>query len=508
MLRNNIHPSSRSTERSFWFVLIFGALIRFSGLGHKQLWLDELIQAVRSSPSSLMGVLKSVADDRAQAPLDYIIQHYLANLLGQSEFALRFHAALFGTLTILVLYYLVRSVFDERVALITSILYAVYPLHHNYSQESRPYALFTLLTVCSYLLFWHLLSAGKAKTWFSYIVVTALLFYANYFGMFVVFSQFVFTGTLLVPRISESLPEIRKVGLAFVSRLLAAVTAAIALFIPWIVMGIRTNLVYSPLPEHFGFELFLRFLKELSDRSFPLSIVLIAFATLGILKLRSDKKLGHLSFLLCWFLLPLPFIFLLLYIEDYFFAIRQVLFATPALFILISLGILYLSEIAVKAKGTRGVVVARWAVACVGLMSIVQIGLHVPDRREDLKGAGQFLKRNVSAGDVVIAPGLGNVLSFYFPEIYAYLQLGDEGSRRNGGPYGEIHAHLQPVRSLDDLSVSLSPGKRIFVIKSRYMTTAEEQFLSKVPADDVSAHQTEFKGIQIIELEEPGKSYR
>jgi len=48
--------------------------------------------------------------------------------IGQSEFALRFHAALFGTLTILVLYYLVRSVFDERVALITSILYAVYPL--------------------------------------------------------------------------------------------------------------------------------------------------------------------------------------------------------------------------------------------------------------------------------------------------------------------------------------------------------------------------------------------
>src|SRR6266481_1261580 len=83
-LPNNIYPSSKSTPWSFWFVLIFGALIRFCGLGHKQLWLDELIQAVRSSPSSLMGVLKSVADDRAQAPLDYIIQHYLANLLGQS----------------------------------------------------------------------------------------------------------------------------------------------------------------------------------------------------------------------------------------------------------------------------------------------------------------------------------------------------------------------------------------------------------------------------------------
>jgi uncharacterized membrane protein len=508
MPRNNIHPSGGPRSRSFWLVLIFGALIRFSGLGHKQLWLDELIQAVRSSPSSFLGVLKSVADDRAQAPLDYVIQHYLARILGQSEFALRFHAALFGTLTILVLYHLVRSVFDERVALITSILYAVYPLHHTYSQESRPYALFTLLTVCSYLLFWHLLSGGKGNTWLTYVVVNTLLFYANYFGMFVIFSQLVLVCTLLAPRVSESLPEIRKVRLAFAFKLLAAVAVSIALFTPWIVMGIGTNLVYSPLPEHFGFKLFLRFVKELSDRSFPLSIVLIAFAILGVLKLRAEIRFGHLSFLLCWFLLPIPFIFLLLYIEDYFFAIRQVLFATPALFMLISLGILYLSEIAAEAKGIREANVVRSAVALVGLMSITQIGLHFPDRREDLKGTGQFLKQNMSAGDVVIAPGLGNVLSFYFPEIYTHLQPGDERSRRNGGPYGEFHGHWQPVVSVGDLSVYLPSGKRVFAVKSHYMTTAEKQSLSWVPTDGVVAHQTEFKGIEIMELEERGKSYR
>jgi hypothetical protein len=39
------------------------------------------------------------------------------------------------------------------------------------------------------------------------------------------------------------------------------------------------------------------------------------------------------------------------------------------------------------------------------------------------------------------------------------------------------------------------------------MTPAEEQFLSRGRADDITAHQAEFKGIEIIELE-PGKSYR
>jgi len=118
------------------------------------------------------------------------------------------------------------------VALITSILYAVYPLHHNYSQESRPYALFTLLTVCSYLLFGISCRREKLKTWFSYIVVTALLFYAKLFRHV----RRLFTVCIYRHSPGASylrvLPEIRKVGLAFVSRLLAAVTAAIALFIP------------------------------------------------------------------------------------------------------------------------------------------------------------------------------------------------------------------------------------------------------------------------------------
>ncbi len=503
MPRSKMATSSTAMPWRFWIVFSFGALIRFAGLGHKQLWLDELIQAVRSSPGSFLGVLKSVADDRAQAPLDYVIQHYLARLLGQSAFALRFHAAVFGTLTILALYYFARSVIDERTALMTSILYAVYPLHHAYSQEARPYALFTLLAVCSYLLCWHLLLAGKTKIWLAYIVVTALLFYTNFFGLFAVFSQFVFTVTLLAPRISRSLPGIRKIGVAFVFRFATAVAASAALFLPWIVMGIRTNLVYSPLPERFDFKLFLRFLKELSDRSFPLSAVLITLAVLGIRKLVSEEKLGHVSFLLCWFLLPLPFIFLLVYLEDYFFAIRQILFATPAFYILISLGILHLSEIPFKSMRVRWMAQVDRVVALVVLMSTIQIGLHFPDRREDLKGAGQFLKRNVSAGDIVVAPGAGNILSFYFSEIFDHMQVHDEGSRRNGGlsDLPGIHHYLQPVAALGDISGSLASGKRVFVVESRNVTHAEELLIRMGSASAVTVQRTEFKGVEIIELE-------
>jgi hypothetical protein len=275
-------------------------------------------------------------------------------------------------------------------------------------------------------------------------------------------------------------------------------------------MGLKTNLVYSPLPERFDFKLFLRFLKELSDRSFPLSAVLICLAILGIVKLASEKKLGDLSFLLCWFLLPLPLIFLSLYIEDYFFAIRQILFTTPAFYILIALGVVRLSEIPFKSWATRWMADTRWAAGCVVLMSLIQIGLHFPDRREDLKGAGLFLNRSVGAGDVVIAPGIGNVLSFYFPGILDHLQMGDEDSRRNGS-LSDVpgrHPRLQPVALLGDTKESLSSGKRIFVVKTRYISPAEEQLIDQGTANAVAVHRTEFKEVEIIEFEEAGNDPR
>src|SRR3954466_8447461 len=93
------------SKRQFWVVLLAAAFIRFVDLGGKQLWLDEIIQAIHTSPKlSLAQVLHAVTLDRGATPLDYVIQHCVSLWLGQSEFALRLHAAIFGTATIAVLY--------------------------------------------------------------------------------------------------------------------------------------------------------------------------------------------------------------------------------------------------------------------------------------------------------------------------------------------------------------------------------------------------------------------
>jgi hypothetical protein len=66
---------------SIVLVLILVAVgIRLFGVGNKQLWVDELIQVINSSPDSIGDVLKGVAQDKGGAPVDYIVQHYVLKL--------------------------------------------------------------------------------------------------------------------------------------------------------------------------------------------------------------------------------------------------------------------------------------------------------------------------------------------------------------------------------------------------------------------------------------------
>jgi uncharacterized membrane protein len=249
-------------RRAFWLVLAFAAAIRFFSLGGKQLWLDEIIQAIHSAPQlSLREVLRGVMDDRGAAPLDYIVQHYLTRIMPPSEFTLRLQAAVFGTLTIALLYWLVRLLLGRRVAIVASVLYAVYPLHHHYSQEGRPYALFTLLTVCSYLCFWKVLTAGRRRDWIAYGAVTTVMLYSHYYGVFVVFSQGAFSCLLLSGRLRRTLPKVRKVDYRFLVSLAATSAIAAALFSPWPIYAARTIFGYEPEPVIFNYKLALSFIQ-------------------------------------------------------------------------------------------------------------------------------------------------------------------------------------------------------------------------------------------------------
>jgi uncharacterized membrane protein len=145
-----------SRHSAIILIIIAATVIRFAGLGHKQLWVDEIIQVLHSSPDSFEEILRHVATNKGAAPFDYFVQHYFMKALGSwlpLETSARFHAALFGSISVALIYALAfRLLRNRRIAVFSAGVYALFPLHHHYSQEGRLYALFVLLIVVLFIL--------------------------------------------------------------------------------------------------------------------------------------------------------------------------------------------------------------------------------------------------------------------------------------------------------------------------------------------------------------------
>jgi outer membrane biosynthesis protein TonB len=77
-------------------------------------------------------------------PLYYALLHGWMRLVGDSEFAVRTLSALFGTLTVPVIYRLARRIAGKTAGLLAALILAVSPFHVRFAQEARMYTLLAL----------------------------------------------------------------------------------------------------------------------------------------------------------------------------------------------------------------------------------------------------------------------------------------------------------------------------------------------------------------------------
>jgi len=164
---------------------------------------------------------------------------------------------------------------------------------------------------------------------------------------------------------------------------------------PWIVMGSERISSIRRYHEHFG-RIVLSLPERIERQELSPSIVLIAFATLGYMKLRSTKSLATSRSFCAGSCFPYRYLSLLLYIEDYFLR-WQVLFATPGIHSDLSRDLGISQRLLLRPRGLEG-----WSFHA-GLFRRVRTDVHVQivftfrsTRRP--KGAGQFLKRNSARG--------------------------------------------------------------------------------------------------------------
>ena len=208
------------TSGSLALVALGAGILRFVGLARESIWLDEATSIIIARMNWSSVVAWAAGD--IHPPLYYLALHLWLGL-GDSEFSVRALSALFGALTVVIVYALGRELFSPRVGLLSALLLGLSPLHIWYSQETRMYVMVTMLGLLASYVLLLALRRQRLGYWLGYAVVSVLVLYTHYFALFIVLFQGLFAVYWLCRSGSRSLWR----------KWLMANLAIVLLFLPW-----------------------------------------------------------------------------------------------------------------------------------------------------------------------------------------------------------------------------------------------------------------------------------
>ena len=182
-------------KKQLWLVfliILLGFLLRIYRIEHQSVWFDEAF-SLTVSRQSLSEMTDQLIRDFVHPPLHYYLLHVWFNLVGFGAWQARILSALFGTLSIAMIYLFAKDLFNQQTAILSALLLTVSQLGVLYSQEARPYAQLLFFVLSSSYLFFVALRKGNALAWWGFVISSTLMIYTHYYGVLVVFSLLSYT---------------------------------------------------------------------------------------------------------------------------------------------------------------------------------------------------------------------------------------------------------------------------------------------------------------------------
>jgi len=401
--------------------ICLGTGLRIYDLGSKSLWLDEAA-SVYYADVLIPSMVERLANhqyengqqimqewrksDPSQPPLYYVLLHF-GTMMGKGEVAARLLSVLAGVVSIPALYQLTKTLFNERIGLLSALLLAVSPLHVAHSQNARMYTLVTLFVLVSVYCTIRFLKTDGWAWRIGYVLCMVLGLYTHYITVFALILQNVIALIFVwMQRDVRRLPT-----------WLAMQMCVLLLFAPWVPFllyqmgGVSTGNLgagqYITLPFRLAVQLFRAF--SLAEyRGLPLWITVIGL-------------LGFLIFVIYGVCAPEPgdvdegksrkwaieeVAFCLIYL---FFAalgavllyggrpypVRLALFGLPAYYMLVARGI---ERIRIDGKAKLAVVVALVAL----LLFVTVTSVYQRGAQEDWRGVVDYVLGRSQPEDVVV----------------------------------------------------------------------------------------------------------
>ena len=140
--------NKRKITLLFFIVWICGTFLRFYGLSSESLWFDEFFSLKAATENNLWTLL-TTSIDALHPPLYYVLLRINILLLGNEDWVLRIPSAIFGSLSIVSIFFLGKKLYTEKEGLVAAFILAFSSYAIFYSQEVRSYSLFLLLSIWS-----------------------------------------------------------------------------------------------------------------------------------------------------------------------------------------------------------------------------------------------------------------------------------------------------------------------------------------------------------------------
>lgn len=449
-------------------ITVLAAIVRISTLSFQSLWLDEVytvVEAGRPWPDLLLALIHP----QQAYPLYILGMRIWTALLGNSEFILRLPSALFGLISVPLLYRLGQRLFGWRAGMIGAGLLALSPLAVWYSQEAKAYALILLLTIAAWLLLWEAIERPARLTWWAFAGVTLLALLSHrLIAVLSIVGQISYV--LYVARQGRFLRRHRRLLVGLLVAILLLAVAGL-----WFVMGqsgasrqfsntrrwgnlantlSQFSLRISPEPPGPG---------QGPDRRPALrafGVVALAGLAALFIDLRSpDRRRRRAVFVLSFLLAPLG-AFFLLYLIRPFYHERYLLGALPAYLLLLAVGIAALGRWTARLARDRAItfeLVALTAALAYSLAlpltswhQVREWSLTRRPSKEQFREATRHLQEHLHPGDlVVVHPGYIQPAVDHYDQRFPRVPLEVETLR---APFTEDYGFREFEIDMDKLS--------------------------------------------------------
>jgi uncharacterized membrane protein len=415
-----------------WLVVaisVLGAGLILWQLGSKSLWMDEVTVAVEAT-----GDLANIPWETlkyAVPPLHYFVVHYFVSILGETEFAIRLPSAIFGILSIPLIYKTGRCLFGRYEGVLGAYLLAISPFYVEYSQEGRTYTLWIFFTLLSIYFFVQAIRKDNPVAWIGYTIATALAMYTNFLSFFVILTTVLFVGLLILIRS-------RAISRQTVPKFIFSFTAMVVLYIPQLVIMStgRLNRGYAGvtglITDH-GVSSALITLIEFLANGFQSVLMafsptwLVPFALLflmGLILSYYDEP-TETTLLFLW-ITVYPSLVLLFLLNRSFFHPRYFIICLPVYLLLVSRGAVWLMQLSgrfpVKSVGVLPAKPQRITTLAAFFVIFFFFGLSVSPLKEyysqekqNYRDAARYIEQNLLPGDsIIIGIFDGLWLEYYF----------------------------------------------------------------------------------------------